>query len=93
MPSLFGDHLLLWLILFDDELELGTGSWGVRAGGETTVALAVGGIGEVATDVLSVAVVGAPVVGLAGDLLGLRGSSTVMPFVESFELPGDLRWP
>jgi hypothetical protein len=49
----------------------GAGSFGVRAGGESTGALAVGGRDEVVTAILSVEVVGGPMIGLAGDLRGL----------------------
>lgn len=50
----------------------GPGSFGVRAGGESIGALAaVGGRDEVVTAILSVEVVGGPMIGLAGDLRGL----------------------
>jgi hypothetical protein len=67
-PSLFGAKWELLLVLLAEELVFGAGSFGVRAGGESTGTLAVGGMDEVVTGVLSVAVVGGPVLGLVGDL-------------------------
>ena len=68
-PSLFEAELLLLLaVLLAEELVFGAGSLGVRVGGESTGVVAVGGMDEVVTGVLSVAVVGGPAVGLAGDL-------------------------
>ena len=67
-PSLFGAKLVLLATLFAEELVFGAGSLEVRAGGQSTGALALGGSDEVVTAVLSVAVVGGPVFGLAGDL-------------------------
>jgi len=69
--SLLGAKLLVLAVLLDDEFASGEGSFGVRAGGQSKGVLAVGGMDEVVTRVLSVAVVGGPMLGLAGDLRGL----------------------
>jgi hypothetical protein len=70
-PSLLGTRLLVLPILLDEVLAFGGGSLGVSAGGDNTGTLAVGGIEDVVIGVLSVAVVGGPIFGLAGDLWGL----------------------
>ena len=70
-PSLFAAKLLIQPALFDEDFVLEGGSLGVRAGVEVEVALAVGGIDDVVTAILSVAVVGGPNVGLGGILRGL----------------------
>jgi hypothetical protein len=70
-PSLLRFKPLALLMLFDEELAFVVRSWEVKPGGESKGALAFGGTDEVVTGVLSVAVVGGPNAGPAGDLCGL----------------------
>lgn len=65
-PSLFVGKLLALPTLFGEGFVLRAGSLGVSAGGDIKATLAVWGMDEVVTAVLSVAVVGGPNVGLAG---------------------------
>jgi hypothetical protein len=86
-PSLAGARLFVLEEGLEEAFVFGGGSLGVRAGGEITGALEVVGIDEVVTGVMSVAVVGGPMFGLAGGFRGLWvDSSDRFSFAELFEL-------